>query len=177
METSAAGLVDRLTTSLPKIYRSYTVRVFLQAIITIWAVMSLTFVLVRLMPGNPVDVLIEQILTAEGISYQEAYDRVAASFNIDKDATELDQYFQWMGDLLRLDLGTSITSPGPKVIDEIARFLPWTVFAVGTGLLISFVLGIIAGMPMAYYRGSKLDHILSFSALFRLACPTTFGVC
>ena len=75
------------------------------------------------MPGNPIDVLIEQILTQEGISYQEAYDRVAASFNFDPDASRLDLYFDWLGDLLRFDLGTSITSPGTEVIDEIARFL------------------------------------------------------
>ena len=69
---------------------------------TIWAVVTITFFLVRLMPGNPLDVLIEQILALEGISYQEAYDRVAASFNIDPDASRLDQYFAWLGDLLRL---------------------------------------------------------------------------
>ncbi len=169
--TNMSLMTDRLYDPLLKIYRNYTARVFLQAIITIWAVMTLTFVLVRLMPGNPVDVLVEQILTAEGISYQEAYERVAASFNIVVDATPLDQYMQWLGDLLRLDLGTSITSPGTKVVDEIARFLPWTVFAVGTGLLISFVLGIFAGMPMAYYRGSKLDHILSFFSSFSTGVP------
>ncbi len=172
-QQSRAGLTlsDRLYDIASNVYNNYTARVFLIAIITIWAVMTFTFALVRLMPGNPLDVLIEQILTAEGVSYQEAYERVAASFNIDSDATTLDQYFQWLGDLLRLDLGTSITSPGTKVIDEIARFLPWTVFAVGSGLLISFVLGIIAGMPMAYYRGSKLDHILSFFSSFSTGVP------
>ena len=156
---------------LLKVYKNYTVRVFLQAILTIWAVMSLTFVLVRLMPGNPVDVLIEQILTQEGISYQEAYDRVAASFNIDPDATIQDQYVDWFADLLRLDLGTSVTSPGTKVTDEIARFLPWTIFAVGSGLLISFVLGIVLGMTMAYYRNSVLDHSLSLVSSFLTGVP------
>ena len=156
---------------IQSIYKNYTVRVFIQAVLTIWAVMSITFVLVRFMPGNPVDVLIEQILTQEGISYQEAYDRVAASFNIDPDATYLDQYVVWFGDLLRLDLGTSITSPGTKIIDEIARFLPWTLFAVGTGLLVSFVLGIVLGMMMAYYRDSVLDHVLSLVSSFFTGVP------
>ena len=168
---------DRLYDVAQSIYRNYTARVFLQALITIWAVMSLTFLLVREMPGNPIDVLIEQILTAEGVSYQEAYDRVAASFNFDTSATLGEQYVDWFGDLIRLDLGKSITSPGTKVIDEIARFLPWTLFAVGSGLIISFVVGIAAGMPMAYYRGSKLDHSLSFLSSFTTACQTTSGGC
>jgi len=162
---------DEIADILYKIYKNYTVRVFLQAIVTIWAVMTITFFLVRLMPGNPIDVLIEQILTQEGISYQEAYDRIASSFNIDPDASRVDQYFDWLGDLLRFDLGTSVTSPGTKVIDEIARYLPWTVFAVGSGLLISFVLGILLGMVMAYYRNSPLDHALSLFASFTTGVP------
>jgi len=160
-----------LFTSLHNLSKNYTLRVFLQAIITIWAVTTFTFFLVRLMPGNPIDVLIEQILTQESISYQEAYDRVAASFDIDPNASTLDQYFDWLGDLIRLDLGESITSPGTKVLDEIARFLPWTVFAVGSALLISFVLGIVLGMMMAYYRNSALDHILSLFASFMTGVP------
>ena len=161
----------RLLDAPRKAYKNYTVRVFVQAILTIWAVATLTFLLVRKMPGNPIDVLIEQILAQEGISYQEAYDRVAASFDFDPDASLLDLYLDWLGDLLRLDLGTSITSPGTEVIDEIARFLPWTVFAVGMGLLISFVLGIVLGMMMAYYRNSVLDHSLSLLSSFMTGVP------
>ena len=168
--TGPVHAVQRLLTKYP-IHKNYTVRVFVQAILTIWAIMSFTFVLVRFMPGNPVDILIEQILTQEGISYQEAYDRVAASFNIDPNASMLDQYLDWFTDLLRLDLGTSITSPGTRVVDEIARFLPWTLFAVGSGLLISFVLGIVLGMMMAYYRDSVLDHTLSLISSFFTGVP------
>ena len=162
---------DMLSEAARKMYKNYVVRVFVQAILTIWTVATLTFLLVREMPGNPIDVLIEQILALEGISYQEAYDRVAASFNFDPDATLLGLYLDWLGDLLRFDLGTSITSPGTEVIDEIARFLPWTVFAVGMGLLISFVLGIVLGMTMAYYRNSVLDHSLSLLSSFMTGVP------
>lgn len=162
---------DKIINALHKLYKNYTLRIFVQAILTIWAVVTLTFFLVRLMPGNPIDVLIEQILTQEGVSYQEAYDRVAASFNFDPDATLFQQYLNWLSDLLRFDLGTSVTSPGTKVIDEIARYLPWTVFAVGSGLLISFVLGIVLGMTMAYYRNSPLDHLLSLLASFMTGVP------
>ncbi|MCE2473696.1 MAG: ABC transporter permease, partial [Anaerolineae bacterium] len=70
---------DRIVDALRSVLKNYTVRVVVQAIVTIWAVATLTFLLVREMPGNPIDVLIEQILAQEGISYQEAYDRVAAS--------------------------------------------------------------------------------------------------
>ncbi len=151
--------------------KSYPFRVLVQAVFTIWAVTTFTFALVRLMPGNPIEILVEQILTNEGIAYSEAYDRVAASFDLDPDASVWDQYLGWLGDLARLDLGTSITSPGTSVGDEIIRFLPWTVFAVGTGLLLSFVLGILLGMVMAYYRNSSLDYFLSLFASFMTGIP------
>ena len=166
-----SSFTDHLYEWAAKVYNNYIVRVLLQALVTIWAVTTFTFFLIRLMPGNPIDVLIEQILAQEGISYQEAYDRVAASFDFDPDASVFDQYIEWLGDLVRLDLGTSITSPGTKVIDEIARYLPWTIFAVGTGLLISFVLGIVLGMIMAYYRNSPIDHFLSLVASFATGVP------
>ncbi len=162
---------DQFYDALYKIVKNYTFRAFLRAFLTIWAVATITFFLIRLMPGDPLNVLIEQILALEGISYQEARDRVAASFNIDPDASLVDQYFVWLGGLLRFDLGTSITSPGTRVIDEIARFLPWTIFAVGAGLLISFVTGILLGIVMAYYRDSALDHGLSFFASFMTGVP------
>ena len=172
IETSQENnVLDSLYDLTHKLFKNYTVRIFVQAFFTILAVMTFTFVLIRLMPGNPIDVLIEQILVQEGISYQEAYDRVAASFQFDPDATIFDQYLEWLTDLFRFDLGTSITSPGTKVIDEIARFLPWTVFAVGSALLISFVLGIVLGMTMAYYRNSTLDHVLSLIASFMTGVP------
>ncbi|MDQ7037330.1 MAG: ABC transporter permease [Anaerolineae bacterium] len=162
---------ERIIERAMKIYQNYILRVLLQAVLTVWAVTSFTFILIRLMPGNPIDVLVEQILVQEGISYEEAYARVASSFQFDPDASTLDQYLDWLGDLIRFDLGESITSPGTKVIDEIARFLPWTVFAVGAGLLISFILGIVLGMAMAYYRNSPLDHLLSLFASFITGIP------
>jgi peptide/nickel transport system permease protein len=81
------------------------------------------------------------------------------------------QYFGFLGDLLRLDLGVSITSPGTKVIDQLLRFLPWTLFSVGLGLLISFTLGILLGIVMAYNRNSPLDHALSLIASILSAVP------
>ncbi len=69
-----------------------------------------------------------------------------------------------MGQLLHGDLGDSIVSSGTHVIDQIARFLPWTLFAVGLGLLTSFVLGISLGTLIAYNRNSLLDHSVSRSS-------------
>ena len=154
-----------------KLWRNYTVRTILQGIVTIWAVITFIFFLVRLMPGNPVDVYIDYIINQENLSYTEAYARAASQFKFDVNASKIQQYFEYMGNLLQGDLGESITSTGTQVIDQIWRYLPWTLFAVGMGLLISFVLGVLLGILMAYYRNSPLDVALSLFSSIMSAVP------
>lgn len=150
---------------------SYLVRTLLQALLTVWAVITFTFFLVRLMPGNPVDVYVDFLMNQNNLTYDEAYARAASQFAFNPDDSVIDQYFKYMGDLLRGDLGQSITSSGTRVLDQILRFLPWTLFCVGLGLLISFVVGMILGMLTAYYRNSFLDTGLSFFASILSAVP------
>jgi len=156
---------------LGRFYHSYGFRAFWQAVVTIGAVVTFTFFLVRLMPGSPVDVYIDFLVNMENLSHQEARNRAAAHFAFDLDASYLEQYLTYVGNLLRGDLGFSITSTGTRVIDLILRFLPWTLFSVGLGLLISFTLGMVLGMVAAYYRNSPLDISLSFSASALSAVP------
>jgi peptide/nickel transport system permease protein len=156
---------------LQKTFRTYTVRTIIQTFITVWAVLTFTFFLIRLMPGNAVDVYTDRIMNQEQITYSEARARAASIFKFDADASSVEQYADYMGDLVRLDLGESITSTGTRVSGQIIRFLPWTVFSVGLGLLISFVLGAIIGLLMAYNRNSFIDHFFSFLASVLGAVP------
>ena len=161
----------RLILLLQRLWADYTVRTLFQSVITIWAVITFIFFLVRLMPGNPVDVYIDYLINLENLSYAEARARAASQFRFDPDANVFSQYAEYMGQLLRGDLGESITSTGTKVLDQILRFLPWTLFAVGLGLLVSFVLGVILGIIMAYYRNSPLDVTLSLFSSILSAVP------
>ncbi len=154
-----------------RLYRNYTVRVLVQGLITIWAVITFTFFLIRLMPGNPVDVYTEFLMQQQNLTFADAHARAAAQFHFDPNSTPLSQYAQYMGQLLHGDLGNSIVSNGTRVIDQIARFLPWTLFAVGLGLVISFVLGISLGTVMAYARNSLIDHALSLLSSILSAVP------
>src|SRR5690606_32171948 len=140
-----------------RITGNYTLRVLLQAVVTIWAVVTFTFFLIRLMPGNPVDVYIDFLMNQQQLTYTEARLQAAGQFKFDPDASPVTQYLEYMGRLVQSDLGQSIVSSGTQVIDQIIRFLPWTLFAVGLGLLISFVIGISLGTLMAYNRKSFLD--------------------
>ncbi len=154
-----------------RIVRNFWVRRTAKALFTIFVVVSLTFFLVRLMPGNPVEVYINSLIEQFGIPYDEAKNQAAALFSIDLDAPFYVQYLGYISNLLRGDLGTSLLSAGTPVSQIIVRFLPWTIFSVGIGLLISFTLGIVLGMVMAYRRESAIDHVLSALASVLSAVP------
>jgi peptide/nickel transport system permease protein len=166
-EGDSSNLLD----TLQRIYSNYTVRTIIQALVTIWAVITLTFFLIRLMPGNPFDVYVDFLMNQQNLPYEEAVSRAALQFQFDPDANVLTQYFDYMGQLLRGDLGVSITSSGTQVLGQIIRYLPWTVFSVGLGLLVSFTLGVTLGTIMAYTRNTPIDHALSLLSSILSAVP------
>jgi peptide/nickel transport system permease protein len=141
--------------------KSYWFRVIASGLVTIWAVSTFTFFLIRQMPGNPVDVRIEELMTRQGLTYEEALRSVATIFNFDPNRPILLQYGDFIGDLLRFDLGDSITKGGVSVTSIILRYLPWTLFCVGLSLIISFSLGTLIGLAMGYWRGSWFDNLMT----------------
>lgn len=158
---TAVSRVPRLTHAVRRLVSNFLFRRFLKALFTIFFVTTLIFFLVRLMPSNPVEVYINELIVQYSLTYAEARNEAAALFAINLDAPLHEQYFSYLGELLRGNLGTSLRSPGTSVLSIIAKFLPWTIFSVGTGLLISFTLGIGLGMLMAYKRESFIEPILS----------------
>ncbi len=160
-----------LRSRLARFFRSYLVRSLLQALFTVWLVLTVTFVLIRLMPGNPVEVFVDRLVSDQGITREEALAQAAAMFSVDFNAPIHEQYVQYLGNLVRGDLGVSISSTNTPVLEIIARFLPWTLFSVGLGLLISFILGLLIGMLMAYWRNSIFDVVVSTLASFLSSIP------
>jgi peptide/nickel transport system permease protein len=146
---------------LRRITRSYLFRVLLSGLITIWAVTTLTFFMIRQMPGNPVEIRMDELMTRQAMTEEEARRAAATLFNFDPDRPLLLQYTDFLGDLLRGDLGDSITRGGVSVSSIILRYLPWTLFCVGLALLISFTAGILLGLAMGYWRGSWFDNLLT----------------
>ena len=152
-------------------YHSYFFRKLVKALFTIWVVSTIIFFLIRLLPGNPIDQYVNNLVVNQGMEYKQALSQAAAMFAVDLDAPLWKQYLDYMAGLLRGDLGMSITSPGTSVDAIIRRYLPWTLLTVGLGLIISFVFGILLGLTMAYRRDQLLDHILTIFASFFSSIP------
>jgi len=153
------------------ILNSYLFRKLLKALLTAFVVITLTFFLIRLLPSNPIELFIQDLMVQYSMPYHQARDQAAALFAIDLSKPLVLQYFDYLAGLLHGNLGTSILSPGTPVSSYIQRFLPWTVFSVGLALMISFSLGVLLGLVMAYRRDSLLDHVLSVIASVLSAVP------
>ena len=125
---------------LRRLAANYVLRRLVKALFTIWLVASITFFVVRAMPGNAVDILLQE-LTAAGVSPDDARTQAAALLSIDLNQPVQDQYIQYLGNVLRGDFGYSYKSRGLKVSELIAAVLPWTLFSVGISLMLSFALG------------------------------------
>lgn len=121
-----------------------------------WAALTLNFLIRRLMPGDPVSIL---IAGSEGQIDADARDAIAAQFGISDDPLFI-QYIHYLLDLLRLDLGVSLSQYPVPVLDIISQSLPWTVGLVGVSTVIGFVLGTSLGVVLAWRRGTWSDHVL-----------------
>src|SRR5438132_7958230 len=115
------------------------------------------------MPGSPVELKIDELIQSSNgsISYEDARAIASSLFAIDLSAPLHEQYLSFMWSLLHLDVGKSFLSSGTSVTSIILAVLPWTLFSVGTGLLLSFVVGIGLGLLAAYRRNSLFDHVVS----------------
>ena len=158
--TTSQTTSSTLWSTIQKIRSSYLWRRLAKALFSIWLVATITFFVIRAMPGNAVDILIQE-LTAQGMSAEDAKNQAAALMNIDLDQPLAGQYLDYLGNTLRGDLGNSYKSAGLSVTDMIVQVLPWTLFSVGLALLITFVVGIALGTIMAYKRDTWIDHLLS----------------
>jgi peptide/nickel transport system permease protein len=165
-----------LLNGIQKIASSYLLRRLGKALFTVWFVASITFFVIRAMPGNAIDILMQD-LTAQGVSAEDARNQAAALMGIDLDQPVGSQYLDYLGNVLRGDFGHSYRSAGLSVTTMITKVLPWTLFSVGLSLLITFVLGIALGTIMAYKRDTWIDHLLSnLAATLDAVSPYLIGL-
>ncbi len=125
--------------------------------VTLWAAVSLNFLIPRLMPGNPVLALeaqhphlgpqaIHSLTVLLGGGYQQSL---------------IVQYFDYWKHVLTFNFGISITTSfGTSVSTMVMHALPWTLGLVGVTTILSFLVGTFIGLVSAWRRGSWLDSAL-----------------
>lgn len=131
-------------------------------LLTILFATSITFFVIRAMPGDPVDSMAMAMLQ-QGLDYQESYDKAKAMLNYDPDQPLVVQYVGYVKKLVTGDLGMSITSKRP-VMEVIASALPWTLFILTVAIGIAFTVGVLLGMYVSLKRKTLIDPVVSIYA-------------
>jgi len=166
----------RLLDGIQKVASNYLLRRLVKALFSIWLVTTITFFVIRAMPGSAIDVLMEE-LTVQGVSADDARNQAAALMGIDLNQPLSGQYLDYLNNVIHGDFGHSYRSAGLPVTKMITQVLPWTLFSVGLALLITFVLGITLGTIMAYKRDTWIDHLLSnLAATLDAVSPYIIGL-
>src|SRR5574338_725385 len=152
LPTQPESTSSPLSRAIRKVTSNFLLRRLLKILFTLWIVITIIFFVIRLMPGSPVDVLVQDLVINRGYSIEEATQQAASLMGIDLDKPLMQQYFEFLAGLVRGDLGKSYRSQGVSVNTMIAQRLPWTIFSVGISLTLSFLLGVMMGMIVAYRR-------------------------
>lgn len=141
----------------------------LESVVTLFLATLIMFVLIRLAPGDPVDLLIGRSIA---LSNTEAYEEQAAELRsrIGLDHSVAEQYGLWMKQLLHLDLGTSIYT-GRPVMKELLERLPATITISTAALLFQLFIGLVFGVLSALRAGKVEDQVLRFSCVMLASTP------
>ena len=131
-------------------------------ILTFIGLTSVTFTIGRVMPADPVLAVIGDRAP------QAAYDRVYKEMGLDRPIYE--QYYRYLGELSRGDLGTSIMTSQP-VLEDIKRFFPATLELSTIATLIGVLLGVPMGVFAAVNQGRLLDHFVRIFGLIGYSVP------
>jgi len=137
-------------------------------LVALWAAVTLNFLIPRLMPGDPVLLLVAKL---QGRLDPQAINALRIQFGLNTHQTLFTQYVNYLGDLIHGNFGISINYYPTPVSEVIGTGLAWTLVLVGTAAIISFILGTALGAMAAWKRGSWFDTVFSPLLTFFQAIP------
>jgi peptide/nickel transport system permease protein len=132
------------------------------AVVTLFAVLTLVFVVVRIVPGDPAQVILGDQADAAAIA------ALQARLGLDRPLWE--QYVTFLAGAVRGDWGSSLVT-GRPVITEILGVLPWTLELTAVSLLIGVAIGVPLGVWAAVNRNRMPDYLTRIGSLIGLSFP------
>lgn len=141
---------------------NYAFKRVLTSIPLLLGVTIVVFIITRILPGDPARTIAGPLATAEEV------ERIRESFGLNEPL--LNQYVDYMGDLLQGNLGMSLRTRGPVSFEIFSR-LPNTLALILIGLLAATILGIPIGVLAATKRYTLIDYFTTFFSLFGISMP------
>ena len=144
---------------------AYIVRRLALMLVTLIGISIIIFVLLRVVPGNIVDILFD------AAGFVDPTDKANLEKELGLNLPIYRQYLNWIGGLLHGDLGYSYVSEKPA-LQEILPRIPITARLAALALLFSASIGIPLGVISAVHQGSRLDYTLRVVSLSGLSLPS-----
>jgi peptide/nickel transport system permease protein len=145
---------------------AYIIRRLLLGVIILLLVTLLVFLAMRLLPGDPLMIFVSQFQTASFTSEQIA--EMRHEYGLDKSLPV--QYINWLGDILRGDMGKSIFQ-SQDVGYLISKRLPITIYFGVMSFIVSSFFGVIFGVICALRRGKWIDSVVTVLANIGITVP------
>ncbi len=140
----------------------YLLKRLIMSIVTIWVIITITFILMHLAPGNP--------FMKEGKMPKVVYDNLQRKYGLDKPKHE--QYFIYLGKLIKGDFGDSMKSRVETVNDMIKRGFPVSAYLGLQALLVALVFGPALGALAALNQNKWPDYLSMVIAIIGISVPS-----
>ncbi len=134
----------------------YILRRFAQSLLTIFIAASLTFLILRLIPGDPTTLFADPFMTPE------IRQNLLADFGLDRPLHI--QYGKYLYQLVQGNLGVSVSQRSP-VTSVIRDALPWTLLLAGSSLLMTLLVAIPLGILTVFKQGKSSDLLIRASTV------------
>ncbi|WP_181765002.1 ABC transporter permease [Streptomyces albidus (ex Kaewkla and Franco 2022)] len=137
---------------------------------TLWAAVTLNFLIPRLEPGDPAEALLSR-LTSRTEAVDPAQLAAVRKLLGAPDGNLLQQYWEYLAALANGHFGVSYTYYPYSVTDVISEAMPWTLVLVGVTQIFSFVVGTALGAWAAYRRNTRTDSLITLGSTFLGTLP------
>lgn len=138
----------------------------LQMVITLFGVSLLTFSLMFLSPGDPVEMLLE---VADTIVSEETIAETRTQLGLDQPFHV--QYFRWLAGVLQGDMGMSYSAKMP-VADRLWQGVPGTVLLAGSSIIMMLLISVPCGILSALYRNQAVDYLIRGISFLGVSMPS-----
>jgi peptide/nickel transport system permease protein len=145
-------------------FQRYILRRLLFAIPLILGITVVAFIIANAVPADPINANLPQ----NALNDPELVAAFRARWGLDRPPIE--QYFVYLGNLLRGDLGISIKTKNP-VLEDIRQFLPATMELATVSIVVGLIIGISSGIVSAVWRNSWIDYLARIFALIGVSFP------
>ncbi|MCL2226980.1 MAG: ABC transporter permease [Oscillospiraceae bacterium] len=155
---------------------NYIIRRLIYSVFLVFLVSIVVFVLMRMLPGDPVMDMVEQQI-AEMVQAGHAPDLEMQQFlrnqlmtyhGLDRPVSV--QFAHWLGDVIRLDFGRSMVR-GFDIVDEVGRRMVVSIYLAIISMVVTLIFGILFGTIAAVRNGKLIDNVITSISNFGMTVP------